>query len=100
LDVCEIGEAVGFTGQIKQVKALGVMALLDEGKSSSSLRNTWTVGRHTKLAPNNKAGGRMGKRQPGSATSVTTTFIITPGAVTGSGVCNGVWCDNPITIFP
>ncbi|KAG0380809.1 Inorganic pyrophosphatase [Mortierella sp. AD032] len=33
LDVCEIGEAVGFTGQIKQVKALGVMALLDEGET-------------------------------------------------------------------
>ncbi|KAG0323993.1 Inorganic pyrophosphatase [Dissophora globulifera] len=33
LDVCEIGERVGFTGQIKQVKALGVMALLDEGET-------------------------------------------------------------------
>lgn len=33
LDVCEIGEAVGYTGQIKQVKVLGVMALLDEGES-------------------------------------------------------------------
>ncbi|KAF9918354.1 Inorganic pyrophosphatase [Linnemannia zychae] len=33
LDVCEIGEAVGYTGQIKQVKALGVMALLDEGET-------------------------------------------------------------------
>lgn len=30
LDVCEIGELVGYTGQIKQVKVLGVMALLDE----------------------------------------------------------------------
>ncbi|KAK6537917.1 Inorganic pyrophosphatase [Orbilia ellipsospora] len=30
LDVCEIGENVGYTGQIKQVKILGVMALLDE----------------------------------------------------------------------
>ncbi|KAI9894625.1 MAG: Inorganic pyrophosphatase [Vezdaea aestivalis] len=30
LDVCEIGELVGYTGQIKQVKPLGVMALLDE----------------------------------------------------------------------
>ncbi|KAK3943632.1 inorganic pyrophosphatase [Diplogelasinospora grovesii] len=30
LDVCEIGELVGFTGQVKQVKVLGVMALLDE----------------------------------------------------------------------
>jgi len=30
LDVCEIGETVGYTGQIKQVKVLGVMALLDE----------------------------------------------------------------------
>lgn len=30
LDVCEIGELVGYTGQIKQVKILGVMALLDE----------------------------------------------------------------------
>ncbi|KAG0002205.1 Inorganic pyrophosphatase [Entomortierella chlamydospora] len=33
LDVCEIGEQVGYTGQIKQVKALGVMALLDEGET-------------------------------------------------------------------
>ncbi|VVT58973.1 uncharacterized protein SAPINGB_P006477 [Magnusiomyces paraingens] len=31
LDVCEIGETVGYTGQVKQVKVLGVMALLDEG---------------------------------------------------------------------
>ena len=30
LDVCEIGELVGYTGQIKQVKVLGVMALLDD----------------------------------------------------------------------
>lgn len=33
LDVCEIGEAVGYTGQIKQVKVLGTMALLDEGET-------------------------------------------------------------------
>ncbi|KAF9202225.1 Inorganic pyrophosphatase [Haplosporangium sp. Z 27] len=33
LDVCEIGEQVGYTGQIKQVKALGVIALLDEGET-------------------------------------------------------------------
>ncbi|KAF9353223.1 Inorganic pyrophosphatase [Mortierella sp. AD094] len=33
LDVCEIGEQVGYTGQIKQVKILGVMALLDEGET-------------------------------------------------------------------
>jgi inorganic pyrophosphatase len=30
LDVCEIGELVGYPGQVKQVKILGVMALLDE----------------------------------------------------------------------
>jgi len=30
LDVCEIGELVGYPGQIKRVKVLGVMALLDE----------------------------------------------------------------------
>jgi len=30
LDVCEIGELVGTIGQIKRVKVLGVMALLDE----------------------------------------------------------------------
>ncbi|KAI9348591.1 inorganic pyrophosphatase [Obelidium mucronatum] len=30
LDVCEIGEAVGTVGQVKQVKVLGTMALLDE----------------------------------------------------------------------
>ncbi|KAJ3267815.1 Inorganic pyrophosphatase [Terramyces sp. JEL0728] len=33
LDVIEIGELVGYTGQIKQVKVLGVMALLDEGET-------------------------------------------------------------------
>ncbi|KAL9060481.1 MAG: hypothetical protein Q9162_000654 [Coniocarpon cinnabarinum] len=33
LDVCEIGEAVAVPGQIKQVKVLGVMALLDEGET-------------------------------------------------------------------
>ena len=33
LDVVEIGEQVGYTGQIKQVKVLGVMALLDEGET-------------------------------------------------------------------
>lgn len=30
LDVCEIGELVAYPGQVKQVKVLGVMALLDE----------------------------------------------------------------------
>ncbi|CEP63942.1 inorganic diphosphatase IPP1 LALA0_S09e05952g [Lachancea lanzarotensis] len=33
LDVLEIGETIGYTGQVKQVKALGVMALLDEGET-------------------------------------------------------------------
>lgn len=33
LDVCEIGQAVGHTGQVKQVKVLGCMALLDEGET-------------------------------------------------------------------
>jgi inorganic pyrophosphatase len=33
LDVCEIGEAVGYVGQVKQVKVLGIMALLDEGET-------------------------------------------------------------------
>lgn len=33
LDVCEIGEAVGFRGQVKQVKVLGVIALIDEGET-------------------------------------------------------------------
>ncbi|KAI8846476.1 inorganic diphosphatase [Chytridium lagenaria] len=33
LDVCEIGELVGYTGQVKQVKVLGTMALLDEGET-------------------------------------------------------------------
>lgn len=33
LDVCEIGEQVAYPGQVKQVKVLGVMALLDEGET-------------------------------------------------------------------
>ncbi|EOR03882.1 hypothetical protein E3P92_01193 [Wallemia ichthyophaga] len=33
IDVCEIGEAVGHIGQVKQVKVLGTLALLDEGET-------------------------------------------------------------------
>ncbi|KAF7730134.1 Inorganic pyrophosphatase [Apophysomyces ossiformis] len=33
IDVCEVGEAIGYPGQIKQVKVLGIMALLDEGET-------------------------------------------------------------------
>lgn len=33
LDVCEIGEQVATVGEVKQVKVLGVMALLDEGET-------------------------------------------------------------------
>ncbi|KAJ1834814.1 Inorganic pyrophosphatase [Coemansia sp. RSA 2706] len=33
IDVCEIGEDIGYTGQVKQVKILGVMALIDEGET-------------------------------------------------------------------
>ncbi|QPG73805.1 Inorganic pyrophosphatase [Brettanomyces nanus] len=33
LDVCEIGETIGYVGQVKQVKVLGVMALLDDGET-------------------------------------------------------------------
>ncbi len=31
--MCEIGEAVGYPGQVKQVKVLGTFALLDEGET-------------------------------------------------------------------
>ncbi|KAI9293784.1 inorganic diphosphatase [Neoconidiobolus thromboides FSU 785] len=33
IDVCEIGEQVAYPGQIKQVKILGTLALLDEGET-------------------------------------------------------------------
>jgi len=33
LDACEIGTAVGVRGEIKQVKPLGIMALIDEGET-------------------------------------------------------------------
>ncbi|KAI8053430.1 inorganic diphosphatase [Syncephalis plumigaleata] len=33
VDVCEIGEQVGYVGQVKQVKILGIMALIDEGET-------------------------------------------------------------------
>lgn len=33
IDVIEIGEAIGKQGEIKQVKVLGVMAMLDEGET-------------------------------------------------------------------
>lgn len=33
IDVLEIGESIAYTGEVKQVKILGVMALLDEGET-------------------------------------------------------------------
>ncbi|PVU96874.1 hypothetical protein BB559_002218 [Furculomyces boomerangus] len=33
IDVCEIGEKIGYTGQIKQVKVLGIVAMVDEGET-------------------------------------------------------------------
>jgi len=33
LDACEIGEEVAHSGQVKQVKVLGVMLLVDEGET-------------------------------------------------------------------
>merc|ERR1712217_354010 len=33
LDICEIGQALGVRGQIKRVKVLGCMALIDEGET-------------------------------------------------------------------
>lgn len=33
LDVIEIGETIATVGQVKQVKVLGTMALLDEGET-------------------------------------------------------------------
>lgn len=33
MDVCEIGEQVGYVGQVKQVKVLGCVALIDEGET-------------------------------------------------------------------
>jgi inorganic pyrophosphatase len=33
LDACEIGSAIGTTGQVKEVKVLGTLALIDEGET-------------------------------------------------------------------
>lgn len=33
LDVCEIGEQIGFVGQVKQVKVLGIMAVIDNAET-------------------------------------------------------------------
>merc|ERR1712072_911397 len=48
LDVCEIGELVGYTGQVKQVKVLGVMALLDEEETEWKII---VIDIHDPLAP-------------------------------------------------
>ncbi|KAI7882103.1 inorganic pyrophosphatase [Mucor mucedo] len=37
IDVCEIGQEIAHVGQVKQVKILGVMALLDEGETDWKL---------------------------------------------------------------
>merc|ERR1712086_1165322 len=36
-DICEIGSKVGVTGEIKQVKILGVFAMIDEGETDWKL---------------------------------------------------------------
>lgn len=35
--MCEIGQEIAHVGQVKQVKILGVMALLDEGETDWKL---------------------------------------------------------------
>jgi inorganic pyrophosphatase len=37
IDVCEIGQALGVRGEIKQVKILGALALIDEGETDWKL---------------------------------------------------------------
>lgn len=37
LDVCEIGLRIVPTGDVRQVKVIGVLAMIDEGKQSSIL---------------------------------------------------------------
>ncbi|KAI8984146.1 inorganic diphosphatase [Mycotypha africana] len=37
IDVCEIGQEIGYQGQIKQVKLLGVLGLLDDGETDWKL---------------------------------------------------------------
>ena len=37
IDACEIGEAISYTGEVKQVKVLGILAMIDNGETDWKL---------------------------------------------------------------
>lgn len=73
LDVCEIGETVGYTGQVKQVKVLGVMALLDEGETDWKII---AIDVNDPLAPHLNDIEDVEKRLPGLLRATNEWFRI------------------------
>jgi len=71
LDACEIGEAVGYTGQIKQVKVLGVMCLLDDNETDWKII---VIDVNDPLASQLKDIGDVGKHFPGLLGATTEWF--------------------------
>lgn len=68
IDVIEIGEAIGKKGQVKQVKILGVMAMLDEGETD------WKVVAVDIKDP--MASKLNGKYKSGSAPSIIDLIML------------------------
>mgnify|MGYP003365575310 FL=1 len=73
LDVCEIGEAIGYTGEVKQVKVLGVMALLDDGETDWKVI---VIDVHDPLAPKLNDIEDVEKHLPGLLRATNEWFRI------------------------
>ncbi|AGO12369.1 AaceriAER015Cp [[Ashbya] aceris (nom. inval.)] len=73
LDVLEIGEAIAYTGQVKQVKVLGVMALLDEGETDWKII---VIDIHDPLAPKLNDIEDVEKHLPGLLRATNEWFRI------------------------
>ncbi|AAS52699.1 AER015Cp [Eremothecium gossypii ATCC 10895] len=73
LDVLEIGETIAYTGQVKQVKVLGVMALLDEGETDWKII---VIDVHDPLAPKLNDIEDVEKHLPGLLRATNEWFRI------------------------
>lgn len=71
LDVCEIGSSIGHVGQVKQVKVLGCMALIDEGETDWKIL---AIDVKDPLAPSLNSVEDIEKHYPGLINATHTWF--------------------------
>lgn len=71
VDVCEIGSAIGYTGEIKQVKVLGCLAMIDDAETDWKVI---AIDVNDPLAPQMSDIGDVEKIMPGLLDATRSWF--------------------------